>query len=72
MLRKAAEQGNTDAQVRLGFAYKGGEGVAQDYAQAAIWLRRAAASGDEYAQYELHKSAEFYGNPYSDDYEEAR
>jgi hypothetical protein len=31
---KAAEQGDADAQYRLGIAYYGGEGVIQDYDEA--------------------------------------
>jgi TPR repeat protein len=61
--RKAAEQGDADAQVHLGFAYKEGWGVQQDIAEAAIWFRRAAASGDEFAQDELRKHADHYGPP---------
>lgn len=41
-LRKAAELGNPDAQATLGMRYEIGEGVEQDYAQAAYWFRRAA------------------------------
>ena len=40
--RKAAEQGNPDAEATLGMYYEYGEGVEQDYAQAAYWSRRAA------------------------------
>jgi len=40
--RKAAEQGNPDAEATLGMYYEFGEGVEQDYTQAAYWFRRAA------------------------------
>jgi TPR repeat protein len=39
-LRKAADQGNAPAQIRLGFMYAKGEGVAQDYVEAAKWYRK--------------------------------
>jgi hypothetical protein len=49
--RKAAEQGNADAQRTLGHCYKnGGEGVPQSYADAAKWFRKAAEQGDAPAQ----------------------
>jgi TPR repeat protein len=44
---------NTEAQHILGFMYTHGEGVPQDYAQAALWYRRAAEQGDASAQYVL-------------------
>lgn len=40
--RKSAEGGNPDAQAELGTRYEWGDGVRQDYAQAALWYRRAA------------------------------
>jgi TPR repeat protein len=50
--RKAAEQGDADAQTYLGRHYNG-EGVLQDYAEAVKWLRKAAEQGDEEAQNNL-------------------
>jgi TPR repeat protein len=44
LLRQPAEQGNLSAQYRLGLAYCSGEGVKQDYAQAAYWLQRASVN----------------------------
>jgi len=44
LLRQAAEQGNRSAQHHLGLAYCEGDGVKQDYAQAAHWLRQAAGN----------------------------
>lgn len=41
-LRKAAEQGDAEAQFSLGFMYTGGLGVPQDDAQAITWYRKAA------------------------------
>jgi TPR repeat protein len=40
--RKAAEQGNAEAQNNLGQAYELGYGTEQDYRQAAYWFRKAA------------------------------
>lgn len=40
--RKAAAQGDPDAQNALGQMYQDGEGVKQDYAEAAKWFRLAA------------------------------
>ena len=43
--RKAADQGNADAQPNLGLMYEKGQGVPQDYAQAVSWYRKAADQG---------------------------
>jgi len=43
--RKAAEQGDADAQFNLGVRYDAGQGVQQD--MAAAWLRKAAEQGHE-------------------------
>ena len=43
--RRAAEQGNAEAQFNLGLMYFNGRGVAQDYKVAAQWYRRAAEQG---------------------------
>ena len=40
--RKAAEQGDAKAQFNLALRYYKGEGVTQDYAEAAKWYRKAA------------------------------
>ena len=48
--RKAAEQGDADAQDALGDLYDKGQGVPQDYAQAALWYRKAAEQGLAEAQ----------------------
>ena len=49
-IRKAAEQGDADAQSRLGYMYFEGKGVGQNYAEAVKWFRKAAEQGDVYAQ----------------------
>ncbi len=43
-LLSQAEQGNATAQYRLGVMYDSGFGVAQDYAEAMKWYRRAVYS----------------------------
>ena len=44
-IRRQAEQGDVDAQFNLGFMYVEGQGVLQDDAEAARWLRLAAEQG---------------------------
>jgi tetratricopeptide (TPR) repeat protein len=51
--RKAAEQGDVNAQFSLATLYDYGEGVTQDYKEAAKWYRKAAEQGDDGAQYNL-------------------
>jgi TPR repeat protein len=51
--RKAAEQGDVDAQFNLAAMYDEGKGVPQDYKQAVNWYRKAAEQGDAYAQFNL-------------------
>lgn len=51
--RKAAEQGDADAQYNLGNLYAQGQGVAQDDAQAVAWYRKAANQGYAKAQSNL-------------------
>ncbi|MGI9463633.1 MAG: tetratricopeptide repeat protein [Aestuariivirgaceae bacterium] len=50
---EAAEAGNVDAQLLLGFLNFSGDGVAQDYATALKWFLRAAAQGDARSQAQL-------------------
>ena len=52
-IRKAADQGNADAQFRLGMRYYFGRGVQQDYTEAAKWFRKAAEQGYADAQFLL-------------------
>lgn len=54
-----AEKGDPIAQYYLGNSYYGGNGVVQDYVQAASWYRKAAIQGIASAQYNL-------GNSYRD------
>ncbi len=48
-----AEQGHGDAQYLLGQMYHGGLGVPLDYAEAALWYRRAAEQGNPGCQFLL-------------------
>ena len=48
--RKAAEEGDANAQCALGRQHYRGEGVPKNAAQAAIWYRKAAEQGRETAQ----------------------
>lgn len=57
--RKAAEQGQAEAQFIMGDCYAKGEGVAQDDEIAAEWFRKAAEQGHARAQIML-------GNLYQD------
>lgn len=52
--QKEAEAGDAVSQFLLGYRYfTGGEGVSQDYGQAAVWFRKAADQGRADAQYYL-------------------
>ena len=51
--RLAADQGNADAQVKLGFMYREGRGVTKDHSEALKWYRLAAQQGDWSAQSNL-------------------
>jgi len=44
--RKAADQGEVNGQMQLGFAYFYGEGVAKDETEALKWFRLAAQQGN--------------------------
>jgi hypothetical protein len=48
-----AEKGEAAAQSQLGLMYDLGQGVAQDYAEAARWLGKAAEQGNADAQFVL-------------------
>ena len=52
-LTELAEQGDADAQSKLGWAYTHGKGVAEDDAEAAKWFRKAADQGYAQAQTNL-------------------
>ena len=51
--RKAAEQGDADAQGFLGECYEYGGGVVKDLTEAIKWYRKAAARGNEDAKKRL-------------------
>ena len=49
-IRQAAEQGNAEAQVRLGFMYENGRGVLKDDVLTHMWYNIAGANGSELAR----------------------
>ena len=51
--RPLAARGNANAQGFLGLMYGNGQGVPQDYKEAARWYGLAAAQGDANAQFNL-------------------
>jgi len=53
ILKPLAERGDAKAQTRLGWMYKKGRGVVQDYQQFVHWYRKAAEQGDAGGQSEL-------------------
>ncbi len=57
-LRQTAEQGDADAQNKLGAIYANGNGVSEDAREAVKWFRKAAEQGFAKAQFNL-------GNMYS-------
>lgn len=66
----AARRGNVEAQTRLAAAYADGDGVTQDYGEAAHWFGEAARRGDAGAQFSFgicHAN----GQGTAQDYEEA-
>jgi uncharacterized protein len=70
LLRPIAEEGNAIAQGLLGRMYFRGEGITQDYQEAAKWHHLAAEQGDKYSQHTLGSSY-FYGVGVTKDYQEA-
>src|SRR5687767_5312355 len=55
-LRRLAEAGNADAQMRLGVRYQRGEHeLKQDGTEAVKWFRRAADQGNAGAQFLLSR-----------------
>ena len=52
-LRLAADQGNVEAEDRVGLMYYLGEGVRQDYAEAVRWYKTAANKGNAHARWQL-------------------
>jgi len=65
LLQPVAEQGNAQAQYKLGLMYDNGFGVKADTALAADWYRRAAVQGDKAAErhYEANNFAYNLGLP---------
>ena len=54
LLREAAESGNAEAQLRLGYTYLRGDcGMASDSKEAKKWFEKAANQGDAEAQYQF-------------------
>jgi len=53
LFRKAAEQGNADAQNTLGWMYREGRGVPQSDTEAVAWFRKAAEQGNALGQNNL-------------------
>ena len=53
MVSPRGRQGDANAQNNLGIMYINGEGVPQDYAEAAQWYRLAADQGHTNAQFIL-------------------
>lgn len=54
--KKIADQGNAEAQRKLGHMYRNGWGVPENYIRSVIWYRRAAKQGDRLAQRNLAES----------------
>lgn len=52
-LIEQAKAGDAKAQYKLGYDYYNGHGIAQDYAQAAVWWKKSADQGFAYAQNNL-------------------
>lgn len=52
-MRKAAEQGDIDAQVRAGYLFREGEGVPKDLPESVRWFRAAADRGNQIAEVQL-------------------
>jgi uncharacterized protein len=52
-IQKNAEQGDSNAQYKLGLVYDVGVGARQDLAEAALWYQRAADQGHVAAQFNL-------------------
>jgi TPR repeat protein len=52
-LLPGAEQGNAEAQFKVGFMYLYGLGMPADHAEADLWIRRAAEQGYGEAQHTL-------------------
>jgi TPR repeat protein len=69
-LKQLATRGDIRAMFFLGLHYERGEGVAQDFTQAAFWYRKAAVGGEADAQFKLGWLYES-GNGMTQDYAQA-
>jgi tetratricopeptide (TPR) repeat protein len=69
--RKAADQGDADAQDSIGSLYRDGKGVGQDYAEAMAWFRKAALQSNSEAQVNIG-SLYRDGHGVKQDYAQAR
>jgi len=69
-LKQQAALGRAAAQCSLGLMYDMGEGLPQDYAQAALWYRKAADQGNADAQ-ALLGSLYYMGKGVTQDYVQA-
>lgn len=66
-LAPLAEQGNSDAQVKVGILYFNGLGVSKNYSEAGKWFLRAASQGDTTAQRMVAKM-HINGEGFKEDY----
>ena len=69
-LQKAADQGESGAQLLLGKCYLNGTGIKQDYGEAVKWFHKSAEGGNPDAQTLLGKCY-FDGTVIKQDYSEA-
>ena len=53
LYRKAAEQGDRDAQYNIGVMYYNGQGVNQSYQESREWFIKSAKKGNSDAQFSL-------------------
>jgi TPR repeat protein len=58
LIKPLAEKGLPEAQFNLGLLYDTGQGVPQNYAEAATWYRKAAERGNAKSQYSLGRMYE--------------
>ena len=61
-IHRIAEEGNAEAQDRLGYIYEYGVGVKHNRMEAMKWYRKAAIQGDAQAQYRLGRIYKDMGN----------
>lgn len=52
-LVELAKHGNAEAQYKLGCCYYKGEGITENYAEAAKWIQKAAGQGFAQAQFHM-------------------